>query len=540
MSGQSERPTSGPTRRAALAGAAALGLAAPATSRAQRRDPRVLRFIPNTGLTVLDPIWTASLVTGNHAYHVFDTLYGTGSDWKPAPQMAEGHTVDDDWRLWHIRLREGLWFHDGSPVRARDCVASIRRWAKRDAFGAAMLAVLDSLDAPDDRTIRFRFRHRFPRLTEALARTSALPCMIMPERFGQTDAFTAITEMVGSGPYRFVAGEFNPGSKAVYTKFDRYVPRRDPADRTAGAKIAYFERVEWITMPDPGTAIAAMQSGEMDWWESTPADLRPLVQRARNLRLESKDPYGWAGILRFNHLHPPFNNVKLRRALLAAASQPDFMRAGAGEGDEAWRSCRAYLPCGAPDVSETAGIAAMPMPEDLGAARRAIADAGYNGERIALLVPTDIHHHNAFGQVSGDLLRRLGMNLDYQAMDWGTMIQRITNRGPVEKGGWSLFHTAGSTVSTANPALNQYIRGMGEKGWTGWYAKPEIEALTQQWLDTPAEAPQQAVFERIQQILFEDPPFIPLGQYTTFATYGRDVTGALPGIGSYPWNIRRG
>ncbi len=527
----------GTTRRAALAAAAVL--ATPAVSRAQRRDPRVLRFIPNTGLTVLDPVWTASLVTGNHAYHIFDTLYGTGSDFRPAPQMAEGHTADAEYRLWHIRLRDNLWFHDGTPVLARDCVASIRRWARRDAFGAAMLIALDSLDAPDDRTIRFRFKHRFPRLLEALSRTSALPCMMMPERFGETDPFVAIKEMVGSGPYRFITDEFNPGSRAVYARFDRYVPRQEKADRTAGAKIAHFERVEWHTMPDNGTAIAAMQSGEMDWLESTPADLRPLVQRARNLRLESKDPYGWAGILRFNLLHPPFNNVKLRRALLAAANQADFMRAGGGDGEEAWRVCRSYFPCGAPNVTEAAGTPAMPMPDDLTAAKRAIAAAGYNGEKVVLLVPTDIHHHNAFGQVSADLLRRLGMNLDFQAMDWGTMIQRTTNRGPVEQGGWSLFHTAGSMVATATPALNQYIRGMGTKGWTGWYDKPEIEALTQQWLDTPPEAPQQHFFERIQQVLFDDPPFVPLGQYTTFAAYGRDIVGALPGIGSYPWNIRR-
>ena len=527
-----------PSRRQVLATAGAM-LAAPGVSRAQKRDPRVLRFIPNTGLTVLDPIWTASLVTGNHAYHVFDTLYGTGSDFRPKPQMAEGHTVEDDWKVWNIRLRDNLWFHDGTPVLARDCVASIKRWAKRDSFGAAMMVVNESIDAPDDRTIRFRFKSRFPRLLEALARTSGLPCMIMPERFGSVDAFTAIKEMVGSGPYRFVASEFNAGSFAAYEKFDRYVPRQDAPDRTGGAKIAYFQRVEWHTMPDPGTAASAMQSGEMDWWESTPADLRELVVRARNLRLESKDPYGWMGVLRFNLTQSPFDNVKLRRALLAAVNQADYMQAGAGDGDEAWRACRSYFPCGAPNVTETVGKAAMPMPEDLTAAKKAIAAAGYNGERIVLLVPTDIHHHNAFGQVTGDLLRRLGMNVDYQAMDWGTMIQRQTNRGPVDKGGWSLFHTAASMVSSATPGVNFFIRGMGAKGWTGWYDKPEVEALTQEWLVTPPEEPQQALFERIQQVLFDDPPFVPLGQYTTFATYARDITGALPGIGSYPWNIRR-
>ncbi len=529
------------TRRNGLAGAAGLvaALATPRPARAQKRDPRVLRFIPNTGLTVLDPVWTASLVTGNHAYYVFDTLYGTGGDGKPGPQMAEGHTVEDEWRTWRIRLRENLWFHDGTPVLARDCVASIQRWAKRDSFGAAMMVSNDSISAEDDRTIRLRFKRGFPRLLEALGRTSGLPCMMMPERFGTVDGFTALKEMVGSGPYKFLANEFNAGGFAAYAKFDRYVPRQDKPDRTAGAKHPYFERIEWHTMPDPGTAISAMRSGEMDWWESTPADLRPLVQNAPNLRLESKDPFGWMGVLRFNLLQPPFNNVKLRRALLTVVNQADFMRAGAAEGADAWRTCRAYFPCGAPNVTETSGTAAMPMHEDLAAAKRAIAESGYNGEPIALLVPTDIHHHAAFGQVSGDLLRRLGMNVDFQAMDWGTMIQRVTNRGPVEKGGWSLFHTAASMVSTASPGVNFFIRGMGEKGWTGWYNKPEVESLTRDWLDTSTDAPQQHIFDRIQQVLFDDPPFVPLGQYTTFATYGRDIAGGLPGIGSYPWNIRR-
>ena len=531
--------TPGFARRTMIAGAAGLAgtLAAPSLSRAQRRDPRVLKFVPNTGLTVLDPVWTASLVTGNHGYHVWDTLYGTRNDYTPAPQMAEGHTVNADYTDWTITLRPNLWFHDGTPVLARDCIASLKRWAKRDSFGAVMWPEIDEISAPDDRTIRVRFKRRFPRLLEALGRTSGLPAFIMPARFGEVDAFSAIKEVVGSGPFRFVPGEFIAGTNVVYTKFDKYVPRQDAPNRTAGAKIAYFDRVEWHTMSDHGTAIAAMQSGEMDWWESTPADLRELVQRSRNLRLEVKDEFGWLGILRFNFLQPPFDNIKLRRAFLAAVHQPDFLRAAAGEGGPAWQTCRAYFPCGAPFVNEDAGKAAMPMAENLAAAKKAIAESGYNGEKVALLVPTDIHHHNAFGQVTGDLIRRLGMNLDYQAMDWGTMIQRITNKNPVDKGGWSLFHTGGSNVSMASPAMNFFIRGDG--GWTGWYKNETIGKLTQEWRDTAPDQPQQHIYDAIQKTLFDDPPFAPLGQYTTFTTYSRDITGVLPGIGSYPWNVRR-
>ena len=267
---------SGVARRVVLAGAAGFtgALAAPSLSRAQRRDPRVLKFIPNTGLTVLDPIWTSSLITSNHGYYVYDTLYGARSDFSVAPQMAEGHTVDPSYTDWSIKLREGLWFHDGTPVLASDCVASIRRWARRDAFGAAMMRLVDELSAPDDRTIRFRFKQRFPRLLVGLGRTFGVPAFMMPARFGDVDGFATIKEAVGSGPYRFVAEAFNTGASAVYSRFDRYAPRQEAPDGTTGGKVGHFERIEWTTMADHGTAIAAMQSGEMDWWESTPADLR--------------------------------------------------------------------------------------------------------------------------------------------------------------------------------------------------------------------------------------------------------------------------
>ena len=526
-------------RRSVLAGAAGLTgvLAAPSLSRAQRRDPRVLKFIPNTGLTVLDPIWTSSLITGNHGYAVYDTLYGARSDFSPAPQMAEGHTVNADFTDWHIRLRENLWFHDGTPVLAHDCVASIRRWAKRDTFGAAMMRVVDEISAADDRTIRLRFKQRFPRLLIGLGRTFGLAAFMMPARLAAADAFTAIKEAVGSGPFRFAADEFNTGSRAVYRKFDRYEPRLEPPDGTAGAKVAHFERIEWTTMADHGTAVAAMQAGEMDWWESTPADLRDLVRRSRTLNLAVKDAFGWQGVLMFNVTQPPFDNVRLRRAFLSAVNQQDYLLAAIGEGENAWRTCRSYFACGAPFVDETIGKQAMPMPQDLTAARKLIAESGYNGEKVVVLVATDIHHNNAFGQVTGDLVRRLGLNLDFQAMDWGTLIQRFQNRGPTDKGGWSIYHSGGANVSNYTPGLAGLIRGDG--GANGGYRNPETVRLADVWRDAAPDAPQQDIFDQLQQTLFNDPPFAPLGQYSTFTTHGRDIAGILPGIVSYPWNIRR-
>ncbi len=522
-------------RRGVLAGAATMAMAG--SARAQKRDPRELRFITAAGLTVLDPIWTASLATLNHAYHAYDTLYGIGQDLSPRPQMVAGHTVSDDGLVWEFKLREGLWFHDGTPVLARDAAASMRRWWRRDSFGQLLAAVADTLDAPDDRTIRLKLKRPFPHLLTALSRVGALTCFVMPERLAVTDAYTQIKEVVGSGPYRFLADEFNAGSRSAYARFDRYVPRQEPAERTAGGKVAHFERVTWYTMPDPATGVAAMQKGEMDWMEFVPHDLMELIAKSRGVALHAKDPYNWYGIARFNLSQPPFNNVKLRRAVLAAVRQEDFMAAAFGDRPEIWRICKAMMPCGVLDVSEN-GQADMPALSDA-AARQAIAASGYNGERTVILAPMDYPQLGVFGQVSADLLKRIGMNVDFQPMDSGTMTQRTTNREPVDKGGWSMFMTSGSMVSMINPALNGYIRGQGAKGWIGWYDKPEIEVAAQQWLDNSAGVSQRDLFDRMQRILFADPPFLPLGQYGVYAGRGRDITGILDGSGSYPWNVKR-
>ncbi|MFZ4410760.1 MAG: ABC transporter substrate-binding protein, partial [Paracraurococcus sp.] len=163
-------------RRAFLATSAAL--AAPAAVRAQTAT--TLRFTPQQDLVTLDPVTTTAYISRNHGYMVFDTLYGMDADFQATPQMVDGHVVDDDGRRWTLTLRDGLLWHDGERVLARDCVASIRRWAKRDPFGASLMEATEELSAPDDRTIRFRLKRPFPLLPIALGKASVPVCAMMP------------------------------------------------------------------------------------------------------------------------------------------------------------------------------------------------------------------------------------------------------------------------------------------------------------------------------------------------------------------------
>ncbi len=526
------------TRRATLT--AALGaagvLAAPRLSQAQASRP--LRFVAQADLTILDPIWTPGVVTRNHGLMVFDTLYGVDTDLRPQPQMAAGHVVEDEGRRWIITLRPGLRFHDGEPVRARDVVASIRRWGKRDTFGIALMAITDELSALDDQRLQFRLKRPFPMLPDALGKPGTMNAFIMPERLANTDASTQVTEMVGSGPFRFIANEHVVGARTVYEKFEGYVPREGGAPSLlAGPKQVHLNRVEWLSMPDPSTAAAALQQGEIDWWEQPPADLAQAMKRNRNITLEVLDTFGSPGFLRFNQLHPPFDKPEMRRALLGAVSQADYMQAVAGDDRSLWRDDLGFFLPGSPMASDE-GMAALKGPRNLDAVKRALEAAGYKGEKIVHLQPTDYPSVSAMNVVAADMMRRCGMNVELQAMDFGSFIRRIANQDATDKGGWNSVCISTAGASWVNPAAHNYLRGNGRRSIVGWPVSEELETLRDRWFETPAEG-QAAIGRQMQAAAFRDLPFIPVGLFYQSTAYRSDLSGMVKGAPVF-WNLRRG
>ncbi|WP_198370829.1 ABC transporter substrate-binding protein [Roseomonas rosulenta] len=521
-------------RRTLLAAGAAL-TAAPAV--AQNTRATTLRFVPQANLSVLDPIFTTATVTGNHGYYVYDTLYGVDAQLAPKPQMVEGHETSSDGLTWKFRLREGLRFHDGSPVRSADCIASIRRWCAREPFGQLLARVVDDWSATDDRNFQVRLKRAFPLLLDALAKPDSSTLFIMPERIAATDPGRAITEVVGSGPFRFVAAEYNSGSRVVYEKFDAYVPRSEAPSWTSGAKVAHFRRIEWHILPDPATAAAALQNGEVDWWERPHPDLGPLLARSRDVRREVTDPLGRLAVMRMNCLHPPFDDVRIRRAVRLSVLQEDYMRASRGDERSDWDLCRSLWPRGTPYYNDEG--AAM-MPGELDRARTALREAGYANQRAVIINPTDFPDIGPLGQVSADRLKRIGMNIDLAESDWGTVVQRRNNREPVERGGWSMLHTTGGATAWANPALSFLVRGQGLQGWFGWWSSPRAEELAEAWLFSTDPERQKALAGELGRHALEDAAFLPLGQFRIRTAFRRDLTGMLEGSSPYPWNLRRG
>lgn len=524
------------SRRAALAGAATL-VAAPRIGSAQA-NARLLRFIPQSNLASLDPVWSSAVVVRNHGLMIYDLLYGLGSDYQVRPQMAQGHVISDDGLTWTITLRGGLKFHDGEPVRARDCVASILRWSKRDVLGQRLDALGEEVSAPDDRTIRIRLKRPWPGLAWALGKPSANICAIMPERVARTDPFTQITEAIGSGPFRFRQDLFRPGDVAVYERFADYVPRDEPVNFLAGGKRVNFDRVEWKVMPDPATAGAALQNNEADWWETPLPDLLPLLRRNREIEIGVVNPAGNLGVLRFNFLHAPFNDVAVRRALLPAVNQRDFMNAAIGT-DPALSVVPAGVFTPGTPLANDAGLEVLSGPRNLDAARAALRASGYSGQRVVLMSATDLPVLQNLSEVAADLLRRVGFNVDFPAMDWGTQIQRRTNRNAVEQGGWSAFCTTWEGLDVSVPGSHQPLRGHGSAAWSGWPTMPRLEELREEWFSAPDAASARRIAEEIQRVAWQEVPFIPLGLVRPPQAWRRSITDVVRGGSSLFWGVRR-
>jgi len=522
-------------RRHFLAASVA-SLAAPRIASAQ--GSRVLKFVPDADLAIMDPTWVTAYQTRDHGFMVYDTLFGQDQSYTPRPQMLEGYTTSSDGLEWRLVLRSGLVFHDGERVLSRDAAASIRRWVKRDVFGQALGAAIDEMSTPDDRTLVIRLKTPFPLLPDALSKTSPMMCGVMPARIADGDQTKPVTDPTGSGPFVYVADERVAGSRVVYKKFDKYVPRDEPAERTAGGKRVFFDRVEWTILQDPSTAASALQNGEVDWFYTPPSDLLNMLARNKGVTLRVVVPTGTIATMRFNQTQPPFNNPAMRRALYSAITQSDYMIAVNGDDRRRWNDGVGYFCPGTPMASD-AGMEALTGPRSIDAAKRAIAAAGYAGEKVLLMAPQDIASVKVLADVTADVLGKLGLNLEVASMDWASSISRRFKTGTPAEGGWSIFQTSWAGTDHINPAGHVFLRGNGKDAAPGWPNSPVIESLRSQWLQASSLAEQKKLAVALQLQAFQDVPYIPLGQTITSTAHRSDLSGMLDGLPMF-WNIRRG
>ncbi|UFN50595.1 ABC transporter substrate-binding protein [Roseomonas sp. OT10] len=519
-----------------LAACAPLALALPAAAQTPAAPPpeRVLRVAPHADLRTLDPVFASILVTRMHGTMIYESLFSWDSTLEARPQMLESYAVTPDNLTWSFTLRGGLRFHDGQPVTTRDVIASLNRWMARDTVGTKLREYVAALEATDERRFTLRLSKAHGAVPFSLGSAVGQIPAIMRESDATSDPSKPVTEAIGSGPFRFNRAAWRPGAMVVYDRNPDYVPRAEPPDGLAGGRVVKVDRVEWHIMPDPATAAAALQTGEIDVWEQPAQDLLPTLQRARNVVVDRYTTN--QALLRPNHLFPPFNDPRARLALAYLVDQGDALAAGVGE-ERWWRRCGSYFVCGSANGTE-AGAEGYATP-NVETAKRLLAEAGYRGEKVVLITTTDIPAIGRMAEVSAAALRAGGVNVDLQVQDWGSVTSRQPRRDPPDQGGWNLFVTFASGATMQSPITNIGTNMACERAWAGWPCDAEAERLRGSYVEAVGEAARRTAVEALHRRLAEQQPYRLLGQFDQPYARRANVSPLIGGPVMIFWNVEK-
>jgi len=515
----------------AVAGCA-LALAA-GTATAQ---DKVLRVTMHADVRTVDPFWTTQTIAQINATMIYDTLFSLDKTLQPQPQMVDKWTVSDDKLTYTFTLRDGLKFHDGTPVRAVDVVTTVGRWGVRDGAGKRLMAFTDSISAQDDKTFVWKLKQPYGLVIDTLGKIAGSP-YVMREQDAKTDPFQQVKETVGSGPFTFARDLWVPGSKTVYNKFKDYKPRSEPASGHAGGKVVKVDQVEFVWLSDPQTARAALEAGEIHFLENPQIDFLPMLEANPDIKFSSHSARGTKGIIQLNHLHPPFNNIKARQAMLYLVNMEDYLRTIAGD-PKNYKVCYSMLGCGHP-METTAGSEAL-QKVDLAKAEQLFKEAGYKGEPLTILHATDHNYINPANLVLQQQLRQAKfLKLDVQAMDWGQVVAKRASKELPGQGGWNIFITGTTVLSSSNPVTHVSIGAGCEKAWFGWPCDEALEKLRNDWALAPDIETRKAVAVDLHKRAMEVVPYIPFGQWITPSAYRGDMIEGVLDVPTVPpmWNI---
>jgi peptide/nickel transport system substrate-binding protein len=499
---------------------------------------KTITAVMHSDLRVIDPGFTTAYITRDHGYMIYDTLLATDSSFKIQPQMADWK-VSDDKLTYTFTLRDGLKWHDGAPVTAEDCVASLKRWGRVDNMGQKLMDFTASIEPIDAKSFALKLKEPYGLVLESIGKPSSYTPFMMPKRMAETPAGQQIKEHVGSGPFKFLQAEFQPGVKVAYEKNADYVPRKEPPSWTSGGKVVKVDRVEWITMADAQTAANALQSGDIDFIEAPAFEMLPVFAANKDLKLETLNKFGFQTLGRMNFLHPPFDNVKVRRAALLAMNQKDVLDALVGDA-KYYKICGAFFICDTPLATDV-GSETLVKGSGMAAAKKALAESGYDGTPIVVMAPGDVVTLKAQPIVAAQLLREAGFKVDLQATDWQTVVTRRASQKPPKEGGWNMFFTNWVAADVLNPIANFSIGGRGTKGgWFGWADNPKIEELKDKFARSQSPDEQKKIAAEIQKEAYDQVIYIPLGQYTQASAWRKSLTGVLDGPATpIFWNIAK-
>ncbi len=513
-----------------LAGMAALLTAGVASAQT------TLKVVMLSDLKILDPIWTTAYIVRDHGYMVYDTLLAMDAKLEVKPQMAESWKVSDDKLTYTFVLRDGLKFHDGAPVTAEDCVASIKRWGARDAMGQKLLQFTKELTVVDPKTFTLTLKEPYGMVLESLGKPSSSVPFIMPKRIAETPPDKQISEFIGSGPFVFKKELWRPGDKVVYEKFADYKPRSEPPSGLAGGKKALVDRVEWVVLPDAQTAVNALIAGEIDMMQQPPFDMLPLLEKSKGVKVIDLNPLGTHFALRFNTLHKPFDDPRIRVAALYALSQKDSLNAGVGN-PTYQKECKDLFGCGTP-LSTLKGWDDK-LNGNAAKSQELLKAAGYDGTPVTLLYATDTQA-GVTAPVAKANLEAGGFKVDMIATDWQTVLSRRSRKEAPSAGGWSAFITTLATTDILDPVVSFFAGAACEKASIGWPCDEKIEKLRDDYARTTDPAKRKELAEALQVRLSEFPTYAPLGQFNMPVAMRDNISGNMEAPATVFWNVKKG
>ena len=496
-----------------------------------------LRVVMHSDLKIVDPIWTTAYMSRNYGYMVYDTLFAMDDKLNIKAQMVDSYSISDDELTYTFKLRGGLRFHDGAEVTSADVIASLQRWGKKDSMGQKLMEFTAGMTADSANSFTIKLKKPFGLTLMALAKPSSNVPFIMPKRVADTPADKQISEFVGSGPFIFNAAAWKPGDTVVFDKNMAYVPRGGTPSWAAGGKNVKVDRVEWVSMPDQQTAVNALIAGEIDYIESPPTDLLVLLEEEKEtISVVNLNPLGLQYMFRLNHLHPPFDNVKVRRAALAAINQEDFLKAAIGN-PKYYKPCAAMFMCGTPLATDKG--ADIVMRSDIPLAKKLLQEGGYDGMKIVLMHSTDVDSLSRLAPVAAQALRKAGFDVDMQSMDWQTLVSRRAKKEKPSEGGWNVFMTAWVAADILNPIMAAGFGAGCDKAWFGWPCDAKMEELRNEFIAAkPADQP--AVAEKIQVRAMEVVTHAHAGQWYRPSAWRKDrLSGVLEGPVPFFWNISK-
>lgn len=486
-----------------------------------------------------DPLWTTASSTGNVSHTILEPLMGKKRDFSHGTALVDSWTVSSDGLTWTWKIRPNVKFHDGTPLTTKEVIGTLRKQHDRAAFWKVLVTEFGFSDFDqmvsivDDLTFEIKLREPTLLVIDALSQQN-FQQMIVTEAWSSLPATeSAPGDPIGTGPYKF--DSWTPGDRWVAVRNDDYTPSTAPSDDVTGAKVAYFDQVEWIEIADQTTRVAALETGEVDWAQEFAQDLLGRVSGNSSLKTIPQAPFRLLG--HFNHVKPPWNDpewgVKLRQAVVMAYDNEAALQLATGDPNR-WRLCASLLQCGTSWESDR-GSEGLYAAKNVEAARAIVESSPYAGMTLRVMDPQDRQPAHGAAQVTREVLEDIGFKVDFQPMDWATM---VTRRADPEL--WEFFHTWSGIGVRAAPAGHL---GFGELTYDAWFNNYQDVAGTQRDLfNKISRATTQAELvelnHQMQNYFYEDAIFLQVGEFFSNWASNTRVQGDLDstGAGQDPYN----